>query len=49
MDVTKERISPILELREIVLSFQLVSNLVNAAIVCASGEYLRFGTLVRCK
>ncbi len=33
-DVTKERISRILELREILLSFQTVLNL-NAAVVCA--------------
>ena len=35
MDVTKERISSILELREIILSFQTGFNLVNAAVVCA--------------
>ena len=35
MDVTRERISHILELREIVLSFQAGFNLVNAAVVCA--------------
>ena len=35
MDVTKERISRILELREILLSFQTGFNLVNAAVVCA--------------
>ena len=35
MNVTKERISRILELREIFLSFQTDSNLVNAAVVCA--------------
>ena len=34
MDVTRERISRILELREILLSFQTDFNLVNAA-VCA--------------
>ena len=33
MDVTRERISRILELREILLSFQ--TGLVNAAVVCA--------------
>ena len=33
MDVTKERISRILELREILLSFQTGFNLVNAAVV----------------
>ena len=35
MDVTKERISRILELREILLSFQTGFILVNAAVVCA--------------
>ena len=35
MDVTRERISRILELREILLSFQTDFNLVNAAVVCA--------------
>ena len=35
MAVTKERINRILELREILLSFQTVFNLVNAAVVCA--------------
>ena len=34
-DVTRERISRILELREILLSFQTSFNLVNAAVVCA--------------
>ena len=34
MDVTRERISRILQLREILLSFQTVLNL-NAAVVCA--------------
>ena len=34
MDVTVERISHILELREILLSFQTGFNLVNAAAVC---------------
>ena len=38
MDVTKERISPILELREILLSFQTGFNLVSAAVVCAIVE-----------
>ena len=33
MDVTRERISPILEPREILLSFQTGFNLVNAAVV----------------
>ena len=35
MDVTREGISRILELREILLSFQTGFNLVNAAVVCA--------------
>ena len=35
MDVTRKRISCILELREILLSFQSGFNLVNAAVVCA--------------
>ena len=34
-DVTRERISRILELREILLSFQTDFNLVNAAVVYA--------------
>ena len=35
MDVTRERISRILELREILLSFETGFNLVNAAVACA--------------
>ena len=35
MDVTRERISCILKLREILLSFQAGFNLVSAAVVCA--------------
>ena len=35
MDVTKEHIRHILELRQILLSFQTGFNLVSAAIVCA--------------
>ena len=35
MDVTRERISRILELREILLLFQTGFSLVNAAVVCA--------------
>ena len=35
MDVTRERISRILELREILLSTQTGFSLVNAAVVCA--------------
>ena len=38
MDVTRERISRILELTEILLSFQTGFNLVNAAVVCATLE-----------
>ena len=35
IDVTRERITCILELREILLSFQTSFKLVNAAVVCA--------------
>ena len=35
MDVTRERISRILELREILLSIQTGFSLVNTAVVCA--------------
>ena len=35
MDVTRERISRILELRKMLLSFQTGFNLVIAAVVCA--------------
>ena len=35
VDVTMERISRILELREMLMSFQTGFNLVNAAVVCA--------------
>ena len=38
IDVTRERISRYLELREILLSVQTVFNLVNAAVVCAVME-----------
>ena len=34
VDVTRDRISRILELREILLSFQTGFNLVSAAVVC---------------
>ena len=34
MDVTKERIRRILELREILLSFKTVFNIVKASVVC---------------
>ena len=47
MDVTREHVSHILQLREILLSFQSDFNLVKAAVVCVILEYLRFGTLVR--
>ena len=35
IDMTKERISRIFELREILLSFQTIFNLVNAAVACS--------------
>ena len=35
MDVTRERVSRILELRDILLSIQTGFSLVNAAVVCA--------------
>ena len=35
MDVTRERISRILELREMLLSIQIGFSLVNAAVACA--------------
>ena len=38
MDVTRECISRILELREKLLSFQTGFNFVNAAVVCATLE-----------
>ena len=38
MDVARERMSRVLELREILLSFQTGFNLVNAAVVCAMLE-----------
>ena len=38
MDVTRGRISCVLELREILLSFQTGFNLVNAAVACAIQE-----------
>ena len=38
MDVTKERISRILELREMLLPFQTGFSIVNAAVVCATLE-----------
>ena len=38
VEVTWERISGILELREMLLSFQTGFNLVNAVIVCATLE-----------
>ena len=38
MDVTRERIRRILELREILLSFQTGVHLISAAVVCATPE-----------
>ena len=38
MDVTRECVSCILELREILMSFQTGFSLVNAAVVCAIME-----------
>ena len=35
MDVTRERISRVLELREVLLSIQIGFSLVNAAVACA--------------
>ena len=50
MDVTRERISLILELREILLSIKTGFSLVNVAVVCAIlGEYIRLGTLISYK
>ena len=47
MDVTREHISHILELREILLSFQTGFNLVIAAVVCPVLESIfRLGTLI---
>ena len=44
MDVTRERVSRILELREMLLSFQTGFNLVSAAVVCVILEsILGFG------
>ena len=40
MDVTRERISRTLELREILLSFQTGFNLVSAATVCAILDHI---------
>ena len=40
MDVTREHISCVLELREILLSIQTCFNLVSAAVVCAILESL---------
>ena len=47
MDVTRECISCILELREVLLSFQTDFNLVNTAVLCYPGEYLRLGTHIK--
>ena len=47
MDVTRERISRILELREMLLSFKTGFNPVNAVdCLCYPGEHLRLGTLI---
>ena len=40
VDVTRERINRVLELREILLSFQTGFNIVNAAVVCAVQEII---------
>ena len=40
MDVTREHISRILELRELLLSFQTFFNLVSDAVICAIPEYI---------
>ena len=40
MDVTRERISSILELREMLLSFQIGLKLVNAGVFCVILEKL---------
>ena len=42
MDVTRERISGILELREVPLSFQIGLNIANAAVVCAILESISY-------
>ena len=42
MNVTREHISHILELREMLLSFQTGFNLIIAAVICSvPGEYIR--------
>ena len=46
MDMTREHISLILELINLLSSFQSGFNLVNAAVTCAILEYLRLGTLI---
>ena len=47
-DKTREHISRILELKEILLSFQTGFSLVNAAVVCAILDSISgFGTLIR--
>ena len=48
MDVTRERIGRIVELNEMLLSFQTGFNFVNAVVVCAILGCLRLGTLARC-
>ena len=47
MGVTRERISRIFELREILLSFQTGFNLVSATVVCAEPRYLKLVTVSR--
>ena len=46
MDMTREHISRILELRKMLLSFQIGFNLVIAAVVCDVMENISLGTLV---
>ena len=47
MDVTRERISRIMELREILLSIQTDFSLLNAAVVCAILESISGLELMR--
>ena len=46
MDVTREHISHILELREMLQLFQTGFSFVDAAVIYA-GEYLRLGAVIR--
>ena len=50
MDVTRELICRISELREMLLSFQTGFSLFNGACccLCYPGEYVRLGTLISC-